>query len=547
MLLYEFYLYNYYYSNDNSEISIGFENNNYYDIIQNKKIIGREKKNYFLDFFKFIQKNNNLGYTIKSKLKDNLNNSFIIQLFIDIDLFEYRILNLKYEELIFFNYLFLNKNNYKLLEYIWKLNWNNFNNVEIIKQNKKIKVKLFEYQLKSLSKLIEIEKNNNYLLDTKRNFTELINLHKFKNYDIDIFTKKINSNNKLYYKIDGGILGDEMGLGKTITMLSLILLNNSLNYYLDPYIIENVKYFKTNCTLIICPSHLTKQWSNEILKVNNCLKQILILTKTNHEKYKLNDILNCDILITSFQFISNIMYYVNYCYNDKLIISYKITKGLLLNDNEINYRNNQINNINYNLDDKIIFERICWKRIIVDEGHEIFSINSYDNEKKYLKEFLNKIKANKKWYVSGTPFYNKESLVNILNYLNFSVNFKIENEIEYNLKIEDCIRYGLNENNISNSILKNNYIRNTQESIKNQLNIPSAIVENIFIEFCDFERNLYNSLKINCDELYLRQICCNIQICSNFSNTTNILNFNDVKKKIILENEAKITKFVSFA
>ena len=43
-------------------------------------------------------------------------------------------------------------------------------------------------------------------------------------------------------------------------------------------------------------------------------KNLLILTKTNHKKYSYKDILNADIVITSFQFIYNINYYVNYGY-----------------------------------------------------------------------------------------------------------------------------------------------------------------------------------------------------------------------------------------
>jgi len=106
--------------------------------------------------------------------------------------------------------------------------------------------------------------------------------------------------------VDGAILSDEMGLGKTITTISLILANT---IYINNY--EKVNgLFKTKANLIICPSHLAKQWVREINKACPILKTILCLTKPMHDKLTYRDIIDADIVIVSFQFLCNARYYL---------------------------------------------------------------------------------------------------------------------------------------------------------------------------------------------------------------------------------------------
>lgn len=84
---------------------------------------------------------------------------------------------------------------------------------------------LYDYQKKSLSKMINME-NKNYIYEIE--YTQNVILK-----DITILFNPItnlNSKIKKYFKLNanGGVFSDEMGLGKTITSIALIDKNPSL-------------------------------------------------------------------------------------------------------------------------------------------------------------------------------------------------------------------------------------------------------------------------------------------------------------------------------
>jgi len=65
-------------------------------------------------------------------------------------------------------------------------------------------------------------------------------------------------------KCKGGILGCEMGLGKTLDVIALILANP--RKVLPP---DSSTHLMTKATMVVTPSHLTKQWKEEIEKHTN--------------------------------------------------------------------------------------------------------------------------------------------------------------------------------------------------------------------------------------------------------------------------------------
>jgi SNF2 family DNA or RNA helicase len=136
---------------------------------------------------------------------------------------------------------------------------------------------------------------------------------------------KTNTEYFLNIKTRGGMLSDDMGLGKTITTIGLIICNPCDN---------NIPNFNINnkinskATLIICPSHLAKQWENEVKKCCN-LKVITILSKTEYYNYIFNDFIESDIIITSHQFIMNLKFYQSLYYKQCSITLYNETERQL--------------------------------------------------------------------------------------------------------------------------------------------------------------------------------------------------------------------------
>jgi SNF2 family DNA or RNA helicase len=348
-----------------------------------------------------------------------------------------------------------------------------------------------------------------------------------------------------------------MGLGKTITTISLIIEKPYIykpnvideDFKIETGIIHEITGVVSKATLILCPSHLTKQWSLEITKANKDLNQISFLTKVNHEKYTYQDILDADIVIVSFEFLKNIKYYANYP-NLKDSTMQKYTPSMLSDTRSTRFKNIRSlfsltkDNVN-SKSNNVILEAIKWHRIVIDEGHEIYKygyVYGYDDD--YLRIFIRNLRCTNKWFVSGTPFYDQKSLINVAEFLDFKVNIKVGRNT-YELDLDKAISRGLTESNVYNSILRQIYIRNTMGHVKDQINeIPPANLENIFLDLSEFENSLYMSLKICNNESYLRQLCCNIQISDKFSNGNfdKIMNFNEVKEKLIKDNEDKIKK-----
>ena len=532
-----------------------FENNYNYYVMQNNKLKLTIKKDYITELLFHSDHDNNLGYSYKPAITDNssyyYSNKIInFEIYCDPTILKDRIYNnqIKDFENIFFEALFKYKNNYDKITEEWKNNWTP-NNI-LAKQPKKLDVKLFKYQLESLNWMKQIEiSGNRHKLFTNRKLCEIL-LHKdLDEIYFDIFNSKLNLNNyKNYYTTDGAILADEMGLGKTITSIALTIENPYVyqpnkefeSLKIETHINNDIELLKVKATLIICPSHLTKQWSLEIAKANKNINKLLILTKREHNKYKYKDILEADIIIVSFQFLLNINYYVNYDGSQRL------TKSNFGYEKTLNERFNKMKKLRkFNttdfLNEEIIFENIHWYRLIVDEAHEIFQASSYENQ--YLLHFIKNLISDHKWYVSGTPFYDRKSLNNVMNFLNFKSIKNVKGD-DFLLDFNVTMDQGLNGANILDSIFSQIYIRNTKESVKDQLTIPNAIVENLLMEFSDFEKNLYNSISNGKhNEIYLRKICCNIQIHERFGgDISNIMNLDQVKEKIIEDNQKNIIK-----
>jgi len=392
-----------------------------------------------------------------------------------IDKKEKRVFNIKsdYEYLINnINNIILDDDKSEALNYINILEKNIQNNLigNILCNSPECDISIINFNNISTN-LYPYQINNiNWMLNIeKRNYTE--------EYD-DI-------KNKVIFK--GGGLFDEVGMGKTLQIITLININKT-NY--NSYIKNNKLFSKA--TLIIVPNHLCGQWLREFqTHLIKPLKIIQLLTKKHYNKYTYFDIINADIIIIS----------ANFFFNCKLNQHEKSDKLFDI----INIFNKDVNIFN-----------IFWYRVVIDEFHEIEDTNLFIKLKYIESDF--------RWIISGTPFkeckvenvIENTSLSKIVDYLTFNHNTIIK------IDLIDITNY---------NYIKNHFSRNTHKKNMNILKLPKIIEENIWLNFSDTERMIYNAYIADPNnthnDIFLRQICCHPtlsdKIRENITSTMNTL------------------------
>jgi SNF2 family DNA or RNA helicase len=437
---------------------------------------------------------------------------------------------------------------------IWKKCYLNYDKSKFV-QPKETEIKLYSYQGNTLYWMQEVESNKiDFSINTSVDISDLIDDQKiyFNPVNMELTSKQILT--KLSY--GGAILGDEMGSGKTICCASLILNRPSK---VKQLIRINSRIY-TKATLVLLPGHLASQWEYELKKFNKELNVIKFLTKVHHKKYKVTDILDADVIIVTNQFLVNKNWYLDLIKSlylssgvDKWRVKPRdysldktyemlntkkkedeeeiLSKGILLEPlNKILKSNCSILNIFH------------FHRIIADEAHEVLSTpNGYgvNDDKAYLRNTYLSLEADHYWYVTGTPFVDNNSLYTILKFLRIGIN-------NYKMLSSEIISINANRDDIYKKLLKTLYVRHTKESIKDEIKIPAVIEENIFLEFTDIEKALYE--RSTKGSIIARQMCCHPSINDHdrqaFLDSDNIPNLLETKEKIIKsrEDELKVYK-----
>jgi SWI/SNF-related matrix-associated actin-dependent regulator of chromatin subfamily A3 len=157
----------------------------------------------------------------------------------------------------------------------------------------------------------------------------------------------------------GGILADDMGLGKTIQVISLIMADKELGRRASGV---------ADATLILAPVSVMSNWSTQMkkhIKPEHALR-IMFWHGTRKEPITPNQIENYDVVISTYESISSDWY------------SQKSTK----------------------LPKKSGPFSIAWRRIILDEGHNI------RNPKAKKTVAVSNLLAQSRWSLTGTPIIN---------------------------------------------------------------------------------------------------------------------------------------------
>jgi SNF2 family DNA or RNA helicase len=378
---------------------------------------------------------------------------------------------------------------------------------------------LYNYQKRSVNWMVEREKminEINYNLNDEIIFGDYY-------YDIvrQVFCK--NTDRKIL-EFRGGALIDEVGLGKTVQMTTVSILNQPKN---NSYYQMNSRLF-SRATLIICPNQLAGQWKREIEKMVDIkslnMNIISILTKVHFDKYTYQDILDADFVIVSSAFLEN------KCYIEKII------KGLSTNKNYLKSSEFNIKSLSQQIDKLaqedfdnplVLFDTnvnimsLYYHRIIIDEFHEIFTVDKFN----HVGNILPILKANYKWAVTGTPF-NKDSIC-LLKMLEFATNFK-NNYEEKIFNVEQITNY-----------MKNNFFRhNTKKSIMDEYTLQPIKETILWLKFSSTERMMYNAYLANPNNdkfsVFLRQICCHPKLADEVKESlSNCKTLDDIQQMMV--------------
>jgi SNF2 family DNA or RNA helicase len=246
---------------------------------------------------------------------------------------------------------------------------------------------------------------------------------------------------------------------------------------------------KTNATLIICPNHLCDQWVKEYYDKFKMKKRvILVTTKDQYLSLSLGDVTFADIVIVSYSFLVNNVYCRINQFPDHIYgTSENIRESLSMTN--------------------ISFNWFVWKRIVLDEAHEIYNRqNSF-----YITHVIGELMSVYKWNVTGTPFPN--GLESFLSLVSLNTDFNMPYSLDY-FTVSHIQEKGINSAMINAT--KHLFKRNTKQSVAQD--IPeTSITETIkLLEFTSQERNIYNSYASNnVNEKHIEfliKLCCHCEL-----------------------------------
>lgn len=376
-----------------------------------------------------------------------------------------------------------------------------------------------------------------------------------------------------FVTISGGMLCDEMGLGKSLIIFSLIHMKDApeerdRHANAPEKIREGVVLpYTSSATLIIVPGHIVRQWkdqfathfSNEYAS-DPSNKIITIATAQQLDDYKDSVTTPSKIFVDESSDeetdIPREDIVKNKGYGKK--ITYEMlcaAKVVIVSSGALNRNIHQGHYANGT--HKILLNMIKWKRIVLDEGHEVLSVKTKTKSKKRCDDEENKkgngilklkdlmtIHSDYRWYVTGTPApEKKDSLMLALQFLDFKISthdniMSTSPEDSWNFfnsyddksyfgplrTLRKC--YGVDrkikhiEDKIFEWVMSFVFWRSTRDSVGLDRIIPKKVELTVTLDFSAIERKIYDDLN---DAPFpsvqmLRKMCAHPQICEIYKN-----------------------------
>ena len=417
---------------------------------------------------------------------------------------------------------------------IFDLKINNIKNIkyELFKLTQEYLIKPFNYQLENINWCKNVESHINSIESTTyiNGFDEKVKIdHYFILNNTIIYTHnksiihpELNNIIKYYCNIQGGLLCDNTGLGKTLTLTIHITnddtkINTIINErgtmliecknkimntdFEDTNIKQNIvdsinlqykmlynEYkLKTECNLLILPVRLLQQWAEEIKKYKSNTKIFVINTIRDFFKLKLENINNYEIICLPITFLQN--------------------------------NKRHAHPEEYDLSD------ILWKRVIVDEVHEIFN---GDANSRRNNDAITNIKGLYKWGISATPSMDLEC-EKIISFLTNGIYMK--NDIYFP-------RFRISTNVKDVWDMFNKYYRyNELIKVNEEIHIPDFNENIIELEMSNIEKLLYNNA--TGDTKRMIALCTNYKISNNDSSIVGFSTVSDLKTRMLNQHNNK--------
>lgn len=387
-----------------------------------------------------------------------------------------------------------------------------------------LNIELYPYQKRSVNWMHDREKNIRNIYFNINDYVDIGSM------SYDVYGKKmVPEEEKKKINFYGGALIDEVGLGKTIQMTTLSLLNPATDLR---YLRGDNKLY-SRATLILCPSQLCGQWKRELEnKINSKLNIVMLLTKTHHDKYTYMDLLDADFVIVSYAFMDNVAFIRGWLDNYPRKNFHKTKWGESDSDSVKKIlekiRMDITNNPTILGNSVSIIPAITWHRFIVDEFHEIYTIDKYLSVRNYVPIFDSAYK----WCVTGTPFdKDPECLFEMVKFVT-----------KYPSVLNDSKL--LTNNNIKKYVTNNMFRRNTKKSVTDEYKLPPLEEVVVWLKFTHTERMIYNAFLANPNnskyDIFLRKLCCHPNISEETKSTLSTCKSLDEIEKVMVKHYSNL-------